>query len=67
MRLFENERGASKRRRKNRAHLQKRKESATIAARRDISPGNIDYPRPTMRRPTILKRNGGEGLRKSLS
>jgi hypothetical protein len=67
MRHFESERGTFKKRRKNRAYLQKKKENAIIAVRKDISPGNANRLRLIMRKPTISKRNEDERLKKSLS
>jgi hypothetical protein len=67
MRYFENERGTSKRRRKNRAYLQKKKESATIAAKKDISPESADYLKLITRKSIILRRNEDERLKKSLN
>jgi ribosomal protein L34 len=67
MRHSESGKEVFKRRRKKGAQFQKRKESAIIAVRRDISPGSADYPRSITRKPTILRRNEDEGFRRSLN
>jgi hypothetical protein len=67
MRLFENEKKASKKRYKKGAKLLKKKESATITARKNISLKSIDCPKLTMRRPTILKRNKNERFKENLN
>jgi hypothetical protein len=67
MRHFENEKGTFKRRRRNRAHFLKKKESVIIAVKRDISLKSTDRLKLIMRRPTIPKRNEDERFRKSLN
>jgi hypothetical protein len=67
MRYSAKEREIFKKRRKDRAQLQKRKENAIIAVRKDISPESIDRLKLIMRKSTILKRNENEGSKKSLN
>jgi hypothetical protein len=67
MRHSESGKGISKKRRKKGVQPQKKRESVTIAARKDTSPKNTDYPRPITRKPTIPKRNEDEKFRKSLN
>jgi hypothetical protein len=67
MRHSENEKEAFKRRRKNRAQFQKKKKSALIAEKRNISLGSADYLRLITRKSIILKKNENKGLRKSLN
>jgi hypothetical protein len=50
-----------------RPNSKKRKESAIIAVKKDISPESIDCLRLIIRRPTIPKRNEDEEFKKSLS
>jgi hypothetical protein len=67
MRHFENEKEAFKKRRRNRVYLQKRKESAIIAVKKNISLESINRLKLIMRRPIIPKRNENEEFRKSFS
>jgi hypothetical protein len=67
MRRSENEKRVFKERHRKGAKFQKRKENTTIAAKKDISPGNTGRLKLTMRKPTISKRNENEELKKSLS
>jgi hypothetical protein len=65
MRHSENKKKVFKKRRKEGAQLQKRKKSAIIAARKDISPRSVNRPKLIMRKPTIPKKNENEKLKKS--
>jgi hypothetical protein len=67
MRHSENERGAFKRKCKNRAQLQKKKENIIIAARKNISPESADRLKLIMRKLIISKKNENERFKKSLS
>jgi hypothetical protein len=63
----ENEKKIFKKRYKKGAHLQKKKENAIIAVKKDISPKNTDRLKLIMRRPTIPKKNENERFKKSLN
>jgi hypothetical protein len=66
MRRFGKEKEAFKRRRKKkRAQLRRKKESALIAAKKNISLKSTDYLKLITRKPTALKKNEDEGLKKS--
>jgi hypothetical protein len=67
MRHFESGKKAFKKRRKKRAQFQKRKKNAIITVKRDTSLESADRLKLIMRRPTILKRNENEKLKKSLN
>jgi hypothetical protein len=67
MRHFENEKGASKKRRKNRAYFQKRKESTIITIKKNILLKSVDRLKLIIRKPIIPKRNEDEGFKKSFS
>jgi hypothetical protein len=67
MRHSESGKKIFKRKRKKGAQLQKKKENAIIAARKDISLKSADCLKLITRRRTILKKNENEGLRKSLN
>jgi hypothetical protein len=67
MRHSENGRETFKKRYKEKAQFQKRKKSATITAKKNISPKSIDCLKSIMRRSIILKKNENEGFKKSLN
>jgi hypothetical protein len=67
MRRSENEKETFKKKYRKRAKLQKKKENAIIAVKRDISLKSTGRLKLIMRRPTILKRNKDERLRRNLS
>jgi hypothetical protein len=67
MRYFENEKKISKKRRKNRAYLQKKKESVIIAVKRNISLKSVNRLKLIMRKSIILKKNKNEEFKKSLN
>jgi hypothetical protein len=48
-------------------NFKKKKESVTIAVRKDISPESINRLRLIMRKLIILKRNENEGFKKSFN
>jgi hypothetical protein len=68
MRRSENEREASrKKRRKGAQFLNKKKENITITAKRDISLENADYLKLITRKSTIPRRKENEKFKKSLN
>jgi hypothetical protein len=67
MQYSENGKVISRKKRRKEAQLQKRKESAIIAVRKNISPKSADYLRLITRKSTILKKNENGEFKKSLS